>query len=128
MFRLAPLLITAVLGTSACALLVEPPRFERLRMVEVTTPDSAVAGSVFEVSAAIIHSRGHEEIRLEPRVEGDTLVVIALARADSPSVQSIQLGVVRTLKLTAQPGPTMIIRFSSPSHPSIVRHVTVTPE
>jgi hypothetical protein len=128
MVRVAPLLISAVLASGACAPLVEPPRFERLRMVEITTPDSAVAGSVFEVRAGIIHNPGHEQIRLEPRVEGDTLVVIALARAEHPSNQSIALGVIRTLRLTAQPATTMIIRFVSPGRPDVVRHVTVTSE
>jgi hypothetical protein len=33
-----------------------------------------------------------------------------------------------TLRLAAQPAPTMIIRVLSPDRPPIVRHLTVTSE
>lgn len=124
--RIVYTLVLVVL--SACSAFEPPLRHERLEMDAFVVPDSAVAGSVVEVGAMVSFGMCNDNVRLEPRVEGDTVVVIALGQRN-PGVCALGLSIgYRTLHLTAQPSPTMIIRFMSYGDSSVVRHVTVTPE
>jgi hypothetical protein len=117
-----------VAALSSCAWYTALDPYRRLSVEPYMVPISAVVGSVFEIRARVGYGGCDENVHLELRAEGDTVVVIGLARNGGGVCNSNFVEAYLPLRLTAQPVPSMTIRFSRPDGSGTVRTVTVTPE